>query len=219
MSLIASATRQPACRARWLKCLQLVLWMSLPVVAPLAMSADSDSEVFSAPIPCILNLPSGATQQVLYLAQFYSQPNEDKTTFLMRVGRYLQGYAAREGFEACGEIWRNNDDTAWVVPVITLSSHIMCRSTSLAPTVIGVSPWVISGETIHVHPEATKFQINAVDAAFNAHLRIGAMQRTLPDHFSAGDLRLGPGYLVAGGRLQYQRDHGKVIQDLGPLGQ
>lgn len=63
----------------------------------------------------------------------------------------------------------------------------------------------------------TTFQINGVDAGFNTHLRIGKKQMIEPDHFSKGDLRSGPGYLVAAGHLQYQRDHGKVMQDFGPL--
>lgn len=214
---MASVTRLPIRRTDWLRYLRLAMWMILPLLASPAMSADSDPEVFPAPVTFTLHIPNGTSMPGLYLAQFFSLPHEDKIAFLRRVGRFLQSYAAHEGFEACGEIWRDSSDTAWVVPVITLRSHIMCRSTSLAPTVAGPSPWSISGETIHVHPEFTTFQINDVDAGFNKHLRIGKMQRIEPDHFSQGDLRLGPGYLVAAGHLQYQRDHGKVMQDFGPL--
>jgi hypothetical protein len=184
------------------------------VVALLTGMSPSHAEVFAQPKPFDVGLPSGAHITVDFLATFQSQPNEDKVAFMKRVGSYLQAYAANNAVEACGNIWANAAGNAWVVPVVTLHSHFHCEGTTLKPD---GETWAKTGETIHVHPMKRSAVASATDAALDPHLTQGTHVDLLPRTFSQGDLAEGPGYLVANGTLQYQREGGRVEQDLGTI--
>lgn len=187
------------------------LMLTLGVVAA---GHAADAEVFAQPKSFDVGLPSGAHITVDFLATFQSQPNEDKVAFMKRVGSYLQAYAAANEVEACGNLWANSAGNAWVVPVVTLHSHFHCEGTTLKPD---GAAWTKTGETIHVHPMKRSAVASATDASLDPHFRQGDKVDLLPKTFSKGDLAEGPGYLVANGDLQYQRDGGKVYQDLGAI--
>ena len=140
-----------------------------------------------------------------------SLPGEAKLDFLKRVGSVLDTYTGQTGFEACGMIAQNAQANAWAIRMTSNQAHIGCAANP-------VYPWAFygTGESIHTHPRARSYRVNASDQTFRGYQhRLHSKQGTNPEHFSDIDLESASGYGVFFGRLLYHSrqgvvDHGMV---------
>lgn len=142
------------------------------------------------------------------LGVLYSEPNETKVAFLVRVAINLQDHTAETGNEACGLIAER--DGQYSVILQTNDVQVLCDADSV------MRGWTNTGENIHSHPVPTRAgnQILLTDAtkkAIREH-RNGRIWWTVrSDEFSNIDYRNGPGYLAANNTLYYQRGAGTSI--------
>lgn len=145
------------------------------------------------------------------LATLVSGPEENKYTFLEKVGKFLQNYTKQNNFEACGKIAVNGATKTFSVIVTTNHSHIGCLNNEIQ------DGYADTGETIHSHPNTEVFRVNAVDRVLLGYkFPLNKMLRGQihPDNFSDEDFQK-PGYLVAAGKLLYQHGIGttRVIKE------
>lgn len=184
----------------------------------LSMFVLMSAGAWADPVPNaeMVKTAKGAMTPLVKLDTFWSQPGESKDDFLMRVAAYMQSYTYFKQFEACGGIWETPDHTRWAVSLGTIEAQMSCLFSSHGPTDDSGTPWAYSGETIHSHPRQDQLKANAVDVLMGPFI-LGDVVSNHRRKFSPGDLAAGPGYLVAGRQLQYQRDGGKVHAVIGSL--
>lgn len=147
------------------------------------------------------------------LDSFTSTPGETKVAFLKRVGLAMEQYSLHHQVETCATLWEDPQDTHWALQVFTANAHTTCLFNETNPTTD--TSLVKDAATIHSHPLITRYKANAVDAALTGATE-GHTYELVNAFFSPADKEAGPGYLVTR-HLQYQRDNGQVLNDLGAL--
>ena len=160
----------------------------------------------------------GERVMVSQVTTLHSRPGEELEDFVLRAGVLFRNYTAAMSYEACGLILQNGEGR-WAIPVVTNHSQIGCAMPT--PTLAGYS---MSGMTIHSHPTEHTITANAADRTFSS-TRPGERQnaqrqqrrQTVNPHvFSAIDYASGPGYLVVGDKVMFQRGRG-TERDVGTL--
>lgn len=131
-----------------------------------------------------------------------SQPNEDKDTFMIRVGTFMNGWTEKNRMEICSVIYQKGNQYA-VVPT-TSHSQIGCLMPERAP-----EGFVATRESIHSHPLVDRQTMTKADTMFNRgtgdyHANRGEVRDYAPERFSETDIETGAGYLVAKGVVYYQ---------------
>ena len=136
-----------------------------------------------------------------------SLPGETKHEYMLRVGQILDRFTAVSGHEGCGGIMVNKTGDAWRVRLITNRSQVACVN-----MIFNEPGYTLTDETIHSHPLPRHGSIyaNIQDQRLRG-FKCGRRLRIDDADFSPDDLKNGPGYLVARGKLLYQRDGRKVI--------
>lgn len=137
-------------------------------------------------------LPLSAVARDEVLTVEVSAQGESKEAFLVRVGRYMQGWTNRNDVEACGLIAES--EGRYAVAVNTQRMRDQCLTGFVLPG------WKHTGENIHSHPRERLAR---------------GFRRSTQAHFSDVDY-LSPGYLVANGHLFYQNGVGtdRVVSSL-----
>ena len=140
-----------------------------------------------------------------------STEGESKEDFLRRAGGLLEGYTARTGFEACASVCQSPTRTG--VFITSSKAHAYCAAVDRCPS----GDMVNTGESIHSHPQETRYVVNENDAIFsNFRHKRGDRRNGDPDKFSALDYAGGAGYLITAGELRYQEGRGKE-RVVGPV--
>lgn len=133
-----------------------------------------------------------------------STEGESKEDFLRRAGGLLEGYTERTGFEACASVCQSPTRTG--VFITSSKAHAYCAAVDRCPS----GDMVTTGESIHSHPQQTRYVVNENDAIFsNFRYKRGERRNGDPDRFSDLDYAGGPGYLITNGELRYQQGEGK----------
>lgn len=166
--------------------------------------------------PILIPSIKGPMMELVPLETFFSAPGETEDAFLMRVAVYLQTYTFHKQVEVCGNIWSDPQHTRFSVPLGTINAQLGCSTGNRGPFDDSGTAWQETGETIHSHPSRNRVVANHVDSLMGNFIE-GNMVSNKPRKFSLPDLKGGPGYLVSGRMLQYQKDEGKVLRVVGTL--
>lgn len=183
----------------------------------IAAASATNSESFSFPPKAIFG-QRGQSVDVKPIAPFASDEGENLAAFLLRAAILFRGFTADSGFEACSAICMSPSGQYGVF-LITNESHIGC-------TVVNVCQhgMTATGESIHSHPQQDSFVVNRADKVFAEArddsaivIARGSILRGSAGHgFSETDYEGGPGYLVDGNILRYQKGSG-TSRDVGVL--
>lgn len=150
--------------------------------------------------------------QAWEVGTYTSNTGETKDAFVLRVAAVLDEWSRTEHTEACGPI-AQYPDGRYVVALTTEKAQTMCIQSTAPP-----AGAVLTGDTIHNHPEPTSrsgmVRLGADDAVALraakddmwrcARRRSGCWVNVKPYEFSGADYNGGAGYLVVAGRLLYQ---------------
>lgn len=186
------------------------------VVAPSgALAHDIDGHRAATLVPQVAQIsqepinwttPQEAAKNLPFveLGALDSRPGEGKDQFMLRVGKVLDTFTSLTRHEACSAVMENEDGNAWRVRLITNRSQVAC-----ARIIFEENGFAPTAETIHSHPRPRKFEgVVAIRANRMDQLIAGKFcgnRFNLDDaRFSDGDLKNGPGYLVARGQLLYR---------------
>lgn len=156
---------------------------------------------------CFLLAPVGWAQEAAgwqreFLGTYASRPAEPLDGFMLRLGRVLFEHTRRTGHEACGVVAQDGQGRHAVM----LFTDGVQRGCSMSRREIPEG-FVATEHTIHSHPVAREIRYTAADLAWNrAHGQV-TPQRTLlvRPGFSPSDLQAGPGWLVEGTAVFFQR--------------
>ena len=140
-----------------------------------------------------------AYSQVGQVGQVDSNINENKNTFVLRVGKELQNLKQSTGFEFCGQICPT--ETGLQVKIFTVASHVTCSNPIACA----------NGLNIHNHG-VDRFRVNKLDYEYIKsefpRVKIGQIwPGQTQDQFSPEDYKHKEGYLSGEKGVYYQ--HGK----------
>jgi hypothetical protein len=189
-----------------MKNLILFVCLACPLIA-FASEVGSSSVSFPSKITFG---PRAQSVNVKPIAPLISSSGESLTAFLLRAGTIFRGFTAGSGLEACSAICRSTSGQYGLF-IVTNESHVGCAVIDLCPS--GMS---VTGESIHSHPQFKTFTVNRADKAFiearsdnGAIIQSGSTQLGSAAYgFSETDYEGGPGYLVDGDVLRYQKGSG-----------
>jgi hypothetical protein len=141
---------------------------------------------------------------------------EEKTVedFLLRVGQVMDSFTHTTGYETCGLIMANADNTQWRVRLASNRSHISCVIIQF-----NEPGYTRLGPDIHSHPYAPEGVVNNnPDHQRRPNFECGGRTTIYDEMFSQGDYHHGAGYLVARNRLLYQHGGQWPVRMVGQLG-
>lgn len=159
-------------------------------------------------IALLLALPLSATAAPAaseLVRDFHSEAGESYHDFAARVGRFINGWTASTGAEACGAMTKSPDGQFHVL-IQSQMSQVSCDSTLM----LGGTEQLL--ETIHSHPEVTGGQLVLTTTTRQLLAKQGfVLPEVLPikhTTFSKGDYATGAGFLVTSNELWYQSGQG-----------
>lgn len=160
------------------------------------------------------NAPDGPSIQ--YIITHESIEGETYHDFVMRIGRFMNGWTKSSHAEMCGIL--SEKEGQYFVILGTIGSQLSCTTNTI---VVGSKP---TGDTIHSHPALDPLgRIKITDQT--RHIegeRVPPMSymQVNTNIFSKGDYDSGPGFLIAEDMVKYQNGRGtmKVIGKLPPAG-
>lgn len=141
-----------------------------------------------------------------HIADYVSQDNETKDSFLLRIAPFLRKYSEKTGYEACGIIAKDN--THYSVVLGSSHSHIACLND---PSNV-LDGMTSTNETIHSHGKhglrihTSEADVIFLGNPFNPPKYIGGFDL---NHFSDTDFDH-PGFLATTTGVIYQSGKGKV---------
>lgn len=155
--------------------------------------------------------------QPTIVMDFESNQNESYTDFVMRVGRFMNGWTKDSNAEICGILTEKNGQ--YFVILGTINSQLSCNSNKI---VSGTTP---TGDNIHSHPATmvgNRLKITDATRKIEGD-RVPQVTFTVVNTkiFSENDYKAGNGFLVANDLVQYQNGIGtvKVIGQLPKAGE
>lgn len=148
------------------------------------------------------------------VSQVFQEPNESWDEFVSRSGRVMRDYTDTTGFEAGGWLCVHRTTGQGAMTVISSHSQI-----SVSASIKGcpLQGYALTPEFMHSHPVKEHIVLTAHDlhghpaskvARLFSGMRAGSRVRVGASggRFSKADLGIGPGYLVHGDNLYYQKD-------------
>lgn len=149
------------------------------------------------------------------ICEAVSRPDEPVQDFMMRVAPTLNAFAKTHGVEGCGYITHNPDTRQFGIRLTTQGGFFFCvNSVDLAYREPGFR---LTTSTLHNHPSGTYIKPSPSDVAIKRLLQgpdaefVVARQKNYGMlGFSPQDYKAGPGFLVAGDLLWYQRGRGTM---------
>lgn len=179
---------------------------------PLARLASCIA-LFSALLPL-----HAAEHEIVFEAhpvqQVFQEPNESWDEFVSRSGRVMRDYTNKTGFEAGGWLCVHPGTRQGAMSVISSHSQISVSSGIKGCPLRG---YELTAEFMHSHPVKEHIVLTAHDLhghptgnmarLFNG-MRAGSKVRVGASggRFSKADIGIGPGYLVHGDNLYFQKD-------------
>lgn len=147
------------------------------------------------------------------LCEAISHPGEAPQDFMMRVAQPLRAFAEWTSLEACGYLTHDPTTDTFGIRLTTNGGHAFCvNSIQHAYLEPGFR---LTTTTLHNHPTADRYAPTLADQTVFTLLKgphagpLPALQRNFGMlGFSPQDIQAGPGYLVAGGLLWFQRGKG-----------
>lgn len=175
------------------------------VAFALALGLAAGSAPATAQVAASETLNAMALHSMPYeaIGTYTSRPGETEIAFLERLRPLLRAFSDRTQFEACAEIARTPDGTAFGIVLGSSKSHLGCV---VYPSRVPQGMQA-TGVTIHSHGGSKGFGMNRADRLLTgtpdtgSYTWIGAQRL---DHFSPTDYAGGPGYLATPTGLLYQ---------------
>lgn len=162
--------------------------------------------------------PHAAARDIVFtahpVAQLVQGAGESTDTFVSRAAGAMRDYTAVTGFEAGGWLCSHPGTGKGAISIISTHSQISVSAGIKGCPLGGYQP---TAEFMHSHPVREFIVLTEHDlhgypmgkmARIFMGMQVGAKVRVGASggRFSAADLDIGPGYLVHGDNLYYQRD-------------
>jgi hypothetical protein len=158
----------------------------------------------SSAVTALGDTPAAKRLQRFPVAEYVSTPGESQPEFLARVGRAMRTFSDQTGFESCGSLASDVNDT-FGIRIYTVRSHIGCV-TDRADVPAGLEPL---GQTLHTHGTRKTFFLNPADIVMgNGDLGSGKIRTADPNHFSPDDYDRGQSFLATETQVLYQHGAG-----------
>lgn len=143
------------------------------------------------------------------IAVLHQTKDETKEQFVVRVGRELLNFSTITNYEGCGGLAIKAADLH-SVSLFTNLSHKGCviLSTNV------MSDYKATAAHIHSHPVKGSVVFNRIDELFvRGKIEAGRVVDIKVEDFSENDYSIGPGWVVADGKLMWQNGKGteKII--------
>lgn len=161
----------------------------------------------------LLGIEQGWTRTVV--GSYRSTPDQDQLAFLQQVGKVLNDYTQKTGFEACGAIASNNEQFSIIVVSDNVPHGCAIHTTEVE------DGFTFIQATIHSHPFQPILRIDRKAHAWSAEHGIRVQADTLRNDGRSGFSKIDiatnvDSWLVAGNKLHFYdtRTKRKLIYEL-----